>query len=70
MNDNLHPIMRLALLPCRPPTTEAGFLSADLAEAAEKQRPDYEQRRSDAIQRRDADFVRVSTGACLPGDKL
>lgn len=74
VNDNLHPVMRLALAPFAPPARtpeeEARWLSADVAESVEKLRPDYEQLRADRIQRRDADFVRVSTGACLPGDKL
>lgn len=74
VNDNLHPVMRLALAPFAPPARtpeeEARWLSADVAESAEKLRPDYEQLRADRIQRRDANFVRVSTGACLPGDKL
>lgn len=72
MADNLHPTIAFALMACTPPRTpeeEARWLSADVAEATEKLRLDYEQLRADRIQRRDADFTRISTGACLPGDK-
>lgn len=69
---NLHPIMAMALAPWTPPARtpeeEALWVSADLAEAAEKQRPDYEQRRADRIERRDAANVRAMTPRGLPGE--
>lgn len=72
--DNLHPVMQLALLPFAPPARtpqeEASWVSADLAEAQEKQRPDYEQRRADRIERRDAALVQAMSTPLVPGDRL
>lgn len=74
VNDNLHPVMWLALAPFAPPARtpeeEALWLSADVAESAEKLSPDYEQMRADRIQRRDGDYMRNSSLCHLPGDKL
>lgn len=69
---NLHPIMAAALAPWTPrtPEEEAKWVSADVAEAVEKQRPDFEQVRADIIQRRDAMLVNAMAPRGLPGEPL
>lgn len=69
---NLHPIMAAALAPWTPrtPEEEAKFVEADLAEAAAKEDPCYEQIRADIIQRRDAMLVNAMAPRGLPGEPL
>lgn len=72
MNDALHPLMAAILAPWTPPPRtaeeEARFVAADLAEAAQRARPDYEQRRADRIERRDSAVVNAMAPRGLPGE--
>lgn len=70
----LHPIIASALAPFAPPPRtpeeEAKWVAADLARVRDQNSPDYEQRRADRIQRRDADRDCAMSGCWLPGEKL
>lgn len=72
MNDALHPLMAAILAPWTPPPRtaeeEARWLAADVAAAAEKQRPDYEQLRANRIERRDSAVVNAMAPRGLPGE--
>lgn len=72
--NSLHPLMAAILAPWTPPPRtaeeEASWVAADLVEAAQRARPDYEQLRADRIERRDADTLRLLTISCMPGDRL
>lgn len=72
MKSNLHPTIAFALMACAPPPRtaeeEARFVAADLAEAAQRARPDYEQRRADRIERRDSAMVNAMAPRGLPGE--
>lgn len=72
MNDALHPLMAAILAPWTPPPRtaeeEARFVAADLAGAAQRARPDYEQRRADRIERRDSAVVNAMAPRGLPGE--
>ena len=71
--DNLNPAIAAAMAPFvlpRTPEQEANFISADVAEAVEKQRPDYEDRPADRIERQDRDTRGLMVWACMPGDRL
>lgn len=74
MSSNLHPVMAMALAPFAPPPRtpeeEARWIAADVAAAAERNRPDYEQRRADRIERRDAAVVKAMAPRGLPGEPL
>lgn len=70
----VHPVIAQAIAPWAPPSRtpeeEARFVAADLADARSKNSLDYEQRRADRIQRRDADTLRLMTASCMPGERL
>jgi hypothetical protein len=67
MSNELHPIIAAALAPWTPPTEEQ-WLAADLARVRELNQQDYEQRRADRIERRDAQLVRAMAPRGLPGE--
>jgi hypothetical protein len=70
--NNLHPIIAAALAPWTPPPRtaeeEARYIAADLAEARDKNSPDYEQRRADRIERMDAAALRGFRPIGIPGE--
>lgn len=66
---DLHPIIAAALAPWTPPTEEQ-WLEADIARLRELNHPDYEQRRADRIERRDAGLVRAMIPSGLPGEPV
>jgi len=72
VSNELHPIIAAALAPWTPPPRtaeeEARFIAADLADARDKNSPDYEQLRADRIERMDSVALRGFRSPGLPGE--